>query len=343
MLGERRGVIVRASTALSVTSGSSGRRRVWKERDRSLELGSSFLHEIGSSRAVSGRMRFSFVFVAVFGVGGLLLPGPVAAAQAAAGPVPFEQIASALNAGAPILGGCAVAGRAAVRVRRDGRRPECDSVGRRRAADGRAHDHRVPGPQVRRERRRVVVRRSPAGVRHDRCEGADAKLQSRTSTTAAPARVLTQAKGPLSTPRWSPDGTRLAFLYSPGAPKTPSPLNPRTPDAGVVGGKIYEQRLAVIAVSGPSSDKLRARDRFRCGCLGPRRPQRLRVRLVRPTARVSPQPPRTATAMRTGGSPSSMRSTRRRASRRASIIPICRSPRRAGRATENGSPTSAAS
>jgi len=64
------------------------------------------------------------------------------------------------------------------------------------------------------------------------------------------ARMLTRAKGPLSTPRWSPDGTRVAFLYSPGAPKAPSPLNPSTPDAGVVGGTIYEQRLAVIPAGG---------------------------------------------------------------------------------------------
>src|ERR1700733_976875 len=64
------------------------------------------------------------------------------------------------------------------------------------------------------------------------------------------ARVLTAAKGPLSTPRWSPDGTRIAFLYSPGAPKAPSPLNPSTPDAGIVGTTVYEQRLAVMSASG---------------------------------------------------------------------------------------------
>ena len=60
------------------------------------------------------------------------------------------------------------------------------------------------------------------------------------------ARMMTAAKGPLSTPRWSPDGTRLAFLYSAGAPRPPSPLGPSSPAAGVIGGKFYEQRLAVI-------------------------------------------------------------------------------------------------
>jgi dipeptidyl aminopeptidase/acylaminoacyl peptidase len=74
------------------------------------------------------------------------------------------------------------------------------------------------------------------------------------------AHVLTQAKGPLSTPRWSPDGTRIAFLYSPGAPKAPSPLNPSTPDAGVVGSTIYEQRLAVIPAAGGTTRLLGPKD-----------------------------------------------------------------------------------
>ncbi len=60
-------------------------------------------------------------------------------------------------------------------------------------------------------------------------------------------RVVTAAKGPLSTPRWSPDGTKIALLYSPGAPKAPSPLGPSAPAGGVIGGKFYEQRLAVIS------------------------------------------------------------------------------------------------
>ena len=64
------------------------------------------------------------------------------------------------------------------------------------------------------------------------------------------ARVLTAAKGPLSTPRWSPDGTRIAFLYSPGAPRPPSPLGPSAPAGGVIAGKFFEQRLALISAHG---------------------------------------------------------------------------------------------
>jgi dipeptidyl aminopeptidase/acylaminoacyl peptidase len=63
-------------------------------------------------------------------------------------------------------------------------------------------------------------------------------------------RIVTHAHGPVSTPRWSPDGSRLAFLYSPGSPRTPSALQPGTPDAGVVGSSFYEQRLAVVPVAG---------------------------------------------------------------------------------------------
>jgi dipeptidyl aminopeptidase/acylaminoacyl peptidase len=72
-------------------------------------------------------------------------------------------------------------------------------------------------------------------------------------------RVITQAHGPLDAPRWSPDGRRIAFLYSEGAPKQPGPLNPLARDAGVLSATVYEQRLAVapsrggaIAVLGPT-------------------------------------------------------------------------------------------
>ncbi len=62
--------------------------------------------------------------------------------------------------------------------------------------------------------------------------------------------VLTHAHGPVDTPRWSPDGKSIAFLYSEGAPKVPGPLNPLARDAGVLSSTVFEQRLAVIAVTG---------------------------------------------------------------------------------------------
>jgi len=58
--------------------------------------------------------------------------------------------------------------------------------------------------------------------------------------------ILTRAHGPLDTPRFSPDGRQIAFLFSPGAPKTPGPLNPLSRDAGALSETLYEQRLAVI-------------------------------------------------------------------------------------------------
>ena len=50
--------------------------------------------------------------------------------------------------------------------------------------------------------------------------------------------------------RFLPDGKRIAFLYSEGAPKTPGPLNPLTRDAGVLSSTVYEQRLAVVPAHG---------------------------------------------------------------------------------------------
>ena len=69
------------------------------------------------------------------------------------------------------------------------------------------------------------------------------------AATAHPA-ILTHAHGPLDTPRFSGDGRQVAFLYSPGAPKTPGPLNPLSRDAGVLSETVYEQRLAVIPAQG---------------------------------------------------------------------------------------------
>ena len=60
-------------------------------------------------------------------------------------------------------------------------------------------------------------------------------------------RKITSLTGYLAQPRWSPnDGKTLAILFTQDAPRVGGPLEPVTPDAGVVEEKIYEQRIALI-------------------------------------------------------------------------------------------------
>lgn len=63
------------------------------------------------------------------------------------------------------------------------------------------------------------------------------------------ARKLTDLKGSLDAPSWSPDGKTLAVLFIENAPRVPGPLEPMTPPSGVIGGKIYEQRLTTVDVA----------------------------------------------------------------------------------------------
>ena len=64
-------------------------------------------------------------------------------------------------------------------------------------------------------------------------------------------RKLTSLKGYLSTPQWSPDGRTIAILFTENAPRASGPLQPRTPDVGVVEDHYFEQRLTTVnATSG---------------------------------------------------------------------------------------------
>ena len=53
-------------------------------------------------------------------------------------------------------------------------------------------------------------------------------------------------EGYAQTPRYSPDGKTISILYIEAMPRVAGPLQPMTPLAGVVGSKIYEQRLTTI-------------------------------------------------------------------------------------------------
>src|SRR5262249_39508289 len=61
-----------------------------------------------------------------------------------------------------------------------------------------------------------------------------------------PARKLTSLKGFLAYPSWSPDGKLIAVLFTENAPRAGGPLQPMTPESGVIESHIYEQRLATV-------------------------------------------------------------------------------------------------
>ncbi|HZS98061.1 MAG TPA: S9 family peptidase [Terriglobales bacterium] len=69
------------------------------------------------------------------------------------------------------------------------------------------------------------------------------------STDGSGLVKLADLKGYASTPRFAPDGTKVAVLYIEGMPRIAGPLQPMTPLAGVVGEKVYEQRIAVVDIA----------------------------------------------------------------------------------------------
>ncbi len=56
-------------------------------------------------------------------------------------------------------------------------------------------------------------------------------------------------KGNADAPTFSPDGSKIALLFIEGMPRQSGPLQPMTPLAGVVGDKVYEQRLTTVDLS----------------------------------------------------------------------------------------------
>jgi dipeptidyl aminopeptidase/acylaminoacyl peptidase len=53
-------------------------------------------------------------------------------------------------------------------------------------------------------------------------------------------------KGYVESPRFSPDGSKLAILFIEGIPRIAGPLEPMTPLSGVIDEKNYEQRVATL-------------------------------------------------------------------------------------------------
>ncbi len=63
-------------------------------------------------------------------------------------------------------------------------------------------------------------------------------------------RRLTQLKGFLASPGWSPDGKSIAILFTENATRAAGPLEAVPQETGVIGRQIMEQRIATVDVAG---------------------------------------------------------------------------------------------
>jgi dipeptidyl aminopeptidase/acylaminoacyl peptidase len=59
-------------------------------------------------------------------------------------------------------------------------------------------------------------------------------------------RKVSDFKGFIEDPRWSPDGRSIAVLWIEGLTRVPGPTEATMPDTGVVSSKVYEQRVALV-------------------------------------------------------------------------------------------------
>jgi len=69
------------------------------------------------------------------------------------------------------------------------------------------------------------------------------------SASGVPAKKLTNVKGLLATPRWSPDGKTIAVLFTENATRAAGPLVAETPETGEIKDTFFEQRLALIDIA----------------------------------------------------------------------------------------------
>jgi Tol biopolymer transport system component len=62
-------------------------------------------------------------------------------------------------------------------------------------------------------------------------------------------RRITNVRGFLDAPRWSPDGKTIAVLFIENAPRASGPLVAETAETGEIKDSFYEQRLALVDVA----------------------------------------------------------------------------------------------
>ena len=83
-----------------------------------------------------------------------------------------------------------------------------------------------------------------------------------TTIAGGSAHKLTNLTGFLADPQWSRDGKQIAFLFTENAPRTAGPLAAMTPEVGVLGSKVYEQRLTTVDLGSGSVRQLSPADMY---------------------------------------------------------------------------------
>ena len=71
-----------------------------------------------------------------------------------------------------------------------------------------------------------------------------------TNASGGAAKLLTNVKGFLASPGWSPDGKTIAVLFTENATRASGPLVAETPETGEIKDASFEQRLALIDPTG---------------------------------------------------------------------------------------------
>src|SRR5438445_1477549 len=69
------------------------------------------------------------------------------------------------------------------------------------------------------------------------------------SAPGQPAKRLTNVKGFLASPKFSPDGKTIAVLFTENATRAAGPLVAETPETGEIKDAFFEQRLALIDIA----------------------------------------------------------------------------------------------
>jgi dipeptidyl aminopeptidase/acylaminoacyl peptidase len=88
------------------------------------------------------------------------------------------------------------------------------------------------------------------------------QLQLYVTDAAGSARKLTQVRGFLSTPGWSPDGKTIAVLFTENATRAAGPLVAETPETGEIKDSFFEQRLALVDVATAKLDQISPADTY---------------------------------------------------------------------------------